>query len=119
MWPAGRTLLKPTLYYNFSDFFVPRHLPLVQLMVLFGCDPSAEDDCGHNALYYAVKRGSPKMVDEIIDALAKPLSLMRICRSAKTGLEHKIRNKSSKLSSKTLSNLFFIDRVKGARHRSP
>jgi ankyrin repeat protein len=65
------------MIYHFSDF---RYLPLVQLLLLFGCDPSAEDDCGHNALYYAVKRGSPKTVDEIIDALAKPLSLMRICR---------------------------------------
>ena len=57
-----------------------RYLPLVQLLILFGCDPSAEDDCGHNALYYALKRGNPKIVEEIFDALSKPLSLMRICR---------------------------------------
>ena len=61
-----------------TDFL--RYLPLVQLLILFGCDPSAEDDCGHNALYYALKRGNPKIVEEIFDALSKPLSLMRICR---------------------------------------
>ena len=57
-----------------------RYLPLVQLLILFGCDPSAEDDCGHNALYYALKRGNPRIVEEIFDALTKPLSLMRLCR---------------------------------------
>lgn len=57
------------------------YVPLVRLLHLYGCDPSAEDDCGHNALYYAVKRASPKMVDEVIESLAKPLSLMRLCRT--------------------------------------
>lgn len=57
------------------------YTPLVRLLLHCGCDPSAEDDTGHNALHYALKRGSQEMVEEIIDAISEPLSLARICRT--------------------------------------
>ena len=55
---------------------------MVRLLLRHGCDPCAEDDHGHNALYYAVKRGSLEMVEEILGALScEPQSLTRICRT--------------------------------------
>ena len=50
-------------------------------MCHYGCDPAAEDDTGHNALHYALKRGSREMVEDIIDALSEPLRLDFICRT--------------------------------------
>lgn len=55
--------------------------PLVRLLCHYGCDPAAEDDTGHNALHYALKRGSREMVEDIIDALSEPLRLDFICRT--------------------------------------
>jgi len=55
---------------------------LVRLLLRHGCDPYAEDDHGHNALYYAVKRGSLELVEDILLSLSKePQSLARICRT--------------------------------------
>ena len=47
-----------------------------------GCDPYAEDDHGHNALYYAVKRGGLELVEDILLSLSRePQNLTRICRT--------------------------------------
>lgn len=55
---------------------------LVRLLLRHGCDPYAEDDHGHNALYYAVKRGSLELVEDILQSLCKePQTLTRICRT--------------------------------------
>ena len=58
-----------------------RYSPLVRLLLYYGCDPTAEDDTGHNALHYALKRGSREMVEDIIDALSEPMRLSVICRT--------------------------------------
>ena len=58
-----------------------RYSPLVRLLLYYGCDPTAEDDTGHNALHYALKRGSREMVEDIIDALSEPMKLSVICRT--------------------------------------
>jgi hypothetical protein len=39
-----------------------------------------EDDHGRNPLYYALKRGSPEMVHDIVESLSEPQPLMRMCR---------------------------------------
>ena len=71
---------------DFTEIFVElvsyfcRYSPLVRLLCHYGCDPAAEDDTGHNALHYALKRGSREMVEDIIDALSEPLRLDFICR---------------------------------------
>lgn len=55
---------------------------MVRILLYYGCDPSAEDDTGHNALHYALKRGSREMVEDIIDALSsEPLRLSFMCRT--------------------------------------
>ena len=53
----------------------------MRILLYYGCDPTAEDDTGHNALHYALKRGSRDMVEDIIDALSEPCSLMFLCRT--------------------------------------
>ena len=58
-----------------------RYSPLVRLLLYYGCDATAEDDTGHNALHYALKRGSREMVEDIIDALSEPMRLSVICRT--------------------------------------
>ena len=68
----------------FSSFFSLTHhsySPLVRILLHYGCDPTAEDDTGHNALHYALKRGSREMVEDIIDALSEPMALSFICRT--------------------------------------
>ena len=63
-------------------FYFPRYTSLVRLLLRHGCDPYAEDDHGHNALYYAVKRGSLELVEDILQSLCKePQTLTRICRT--------------------------------------
>ena len=62
-------------------FFFFRYSPLVRLLLHYGCDPTAEDDTGLNALHYALKRGSREMVEDIIDALSDPMRLSFICRT--------------------------------------
>ena len=47
-------------------FLYFRYSPLVRLLTHYGCDPAAEDDTGHNALHYSLKRGSREMVEDII-----------------------------------------------------
>ena len=55
---------------------------MVRLLLRNGCDPYAEDDHGHNALYYAVKRGGLELVEDLLQSLSKePQSLTRICRT--------------------------------------
>lgn len=55
---------------------------LVRLLLRNGADPCAEDDHGHNALYYAIKRGSVEIVEEVLTSLSKqPQTLSRICRT--------------------------------------
>jgi len=68
-----RTPLIMSAQYGYS--------PLVRLLLYYGCDPTAEDDTGHNALHYALKRGSREMVEDIIDALSEPMRLSVICRT--------------------------------------
>ncbi len=54
---------------------------LVRLILFAGADPATEDDHGRNALFYALKKGSPDMVHDIVEAMsAEPQSLMRLCR---------------------------------------
>ena len=66
-------------YYLTTCF---RYTSLVRLLLRHRCDPYAEDDHGNNALYYAVKRGSLELVEEILQALSKePQNLARICRT--------------------------------------
>ena len=63
-------------------FILCSYTSLVRLLLRHGCDPYAEDDHGHNALYYAVKRGSLELVEDILLSLSKePQSLARICRT--------------------------------------
>jgi hypothetical protein len=85
-----RTPLIMSVQYGYS--------PLVRLLLFAGCDPCTEDDHGKNALYYALKRQSPEMVQDIMEALCQPQSLMRQCRSvirrqlrAKVGYGHKLK----------------------------
>jgi len=73
--------------------------PLVKLLLHYGCDPTAEDDTGLNALHYALKRGSREMVEDIIDALSEPMRLSFICRTVirrhlryKMGYGEKLKN---------------------------
>lgn len=54
---------------------------MVRILLLYGCDPTAEDDTGLNALHYALKRGSREMVEDIMDALSEPQRLTFICRT--------------------------------------
>jgi len=68
-----RTPLIMSAQYGYS--------PLVRLLLYYGCDATAEDDTGHNALHYALKRGSREMVEDIIDALSEPMRLSVICRT--------------------------------------
>ena len=72
------SLLLP-IFVELVSYFC-RYSPLVRLLCHYGCDPAAEDDTGHNALHYALKRGSREMVEDIIDALSEPLRLDFICR---------------------------------------
>lgn len=55
---------------------------MVRLLLHNGCDPHAEDDHGRNALYYAIKRGSLEVVEDLLASWSKePQTLTRICRT--------------------------------------
>lgn len=55
---------------------------IVRLLLFAGCDPSAEDDQGANALFYALRRCSRQMVQDLIEVTShEPHSLMRLCRT--------------------------------------
>jgi len=69
-----RTPLIMATQYGYSS--------LVRLLIRNGADPCAEDDHSNNALYYAVKRGSVEMIEDLLRALYRqPQPLTRLCRT--------------------------------------